>query len=349
MSPVDIASGITNIQVSHGYTTLQQDCVELYSNTASIHNGLYQIPVELQRYDSGHPSVGPSMLTDEESQDLRHNDTLAQHGSHHQTSSHTTSPDENDNAVSIFQCTDCQRQYKRKADLARHEKSHLTRGRLDCPIPICKFRGRKGNPRRDKLIDHLLKGHPEVSTWPCPVGGCSTAFESVLLLGVHLDDHDYCWPLGYSIVKAHSIRKTKCPIGRCGKLLTPSHLFENHTQMERQAEADSLYALGFDHQQSALLCPVCHTKFLCSTEAGIWIEEDLPKLREHMGMRYLGYRHMSWVPDPHDRDSERLLSMWKVSHTFYHCREQILRFESDGVYDHRTHFRYHAIFDDVHA
>lgn len=294
-------------------------------------------------YMTSLPHVDFPMLEDRELRALVHDNTSGRPKSNHLVAGHMTSQDESGSEVSRYQCPNCPRKYKRKTDLTRHAKTHGTWGRHDCPILTCKFRGRRGNPRQDKFIDHLVRGHPEVETWQCPATGCDREFPSILLLGVHLTGHHRIYSsIGIAIVQAHSIGRSRCPIKGCKKPLTPKHMFGDHSSKERQAEADTLRALGFDHQQSALLCPVCDEKFLCSIEGKEWMNKDLDNLLDHMGVRHLGYGNRFQVPLTHFEDLEPLLSMWKDPHTLYHCQEQLLRI---GFY----HYYNHAIFDDIRA
>lgn len=287
---------------------------------------------------TSHPHVDLSSPAVGESRDAICDNLSAGQESHHSIS-HTRSPKINDNAVSWYQCADCSKQYRRKAEMSRHARSHNKEGRIDCPIPSCKFRGPKGNTRQDKFINHIVRGHPEVAAWQCWADTCDRKFPNVLLLGVHLASHDeYCYPgtpgPGEAIMKAHLIERSRCPVEGCKKPLTPKHIFRDHDQKERQTEADTLRAMGFEHQQSALLCPVCDEKFLC-TEDRDWAWKDLPKLRGHMVMEHLGGNRA----DQDGNIPDRLLLMWKDPHTLVHCREQILRLH--------VRYRRHAIFDDI--
>lgn len=346
--PMSLYLGPTSTQVFHNHDCRPMDPASPYTFSTSVPCRPSKIDDESPTF-SGHmtslahidlPILFDSPILDDwDSRASIYDNTSRQQESHQSPASYTITADSSSTTVSTYQCADCPKQYRRKTDLSRHAKSHNMERRFDCPIVSCKFRGRKANSRRDKFISHLLKGHPEVGTWPCLVRDCSTAVENVLLLGVHLDSHAP-WSLGNSIVKAHSITKTKCPIERCGKPLTPNHLFKHHSQMERQAEADSLCALGFDYQQSALLCPICHERFSCSTEGKIWIQ-DLEKVSKHMHTKHLGYepgRRRTYV---HTEDSNK---MWQDPQTFYHCREQIIRFDCGSSY---IEFRGHAVFNDV--
>jgi hypothetical protein len=55
-------------------------------------------------------------------------------------------------------CSLCDRTYGRKGDLDRHFRSHFDTDRFYCGVSSCRF-GVRGFHRRDKLEDHLRRGH----------------------------------------------------------------------------------------------------------------------------------------------------------------------------------------------
>jgi len=56
-------------------------------------------------------------------------------------------------------CADCPSTFSRKTDRDRHASSlHGAGPKFYCQIQGCRF-GIQGFPRRDKLVDHMRKGH----------------------------------------------------------------------------------------------------------------------------------------------------------------------------------------------
>ena len=60
--------------------------------------------------------------------------------------------------------------FARKGELDRHMKSHGP-PEFDCPVPGCKRQGDKGFSRKDKLRDHVRRGHKmKLSDFETPMG-----------------------------------------------------------------------------------------------------------------------------------------------------------------------------------
>ena len=117
----------------------------------------------------------------------------------------------------VYALPNCGKRYAAKSSLQRHQKYH-SNVRYDCWVPTCKFRGRRGNTRLDKLVDHLLKGHPEAARWQCPLQGCGVELPSLFLLATHVTLHDNPRNednenlTARSISRALSVEGARCPI-----------------------------------------------------------------------------------------------------------------------------------------
>jgi hypothetical protein len=87
-----------------------------------------------------------------------HQQALANHASTPRDSPATSSTT---NPSSRVICPVCHASFSRKGDLDRHSRKHANGPRYYCRQPHCRF-GTKGFDRRDKLMDHMRRGHKMV-------------------------------------------------------------------------------------------------------------------------------------------------------------------------------------------
>ena len=268
---------------------------------------------------------------------------------------------------------DCGKRYAAKSSLQRHERSH-SNARYDCWVPTCKFRGRLGNTRLDKLINHLRKGHPEVETWQCPLQDCDVELPSLFILTIHVTLHFHTHSKDKEYLVARSVSRTlsligaRCPITGCDKRMSPKHL-ESHTSVERRQAAGVLQQIGFDWETISLICPICSHTFSSLGEG--WNTTHLHAATEHVAEKHVvadwerlktvtlryhrfdlaflsengrckvcgtNIQDLQWN-EKWEHGRQCIRTLYNDSSTIYPFRESLLRIDSD--------FIKHPVFDDI--
>jgi len=232
----------------------------------------------------------------------------------------------NSTAEATFDCDTpgCRaKPFKRRGDLTRHMRTHVTEKRLDCSAVDCKRRGVNGFTRKDKLKDHILDGHDDDSLFQC--SRCEMQL-----------DRDI-WSIHHWRPNVHYSAHRSCPLPRCSYKLyvhaifperldrMQQHLLEKHDSHGRTYFANLLKQRGYDAQSCEVICPVCPSACRFSGHLEFYnhfFETHFhgPVCVQHKDgycKQYCFYRHGHWrlrdctsVPDSVRQHRRAILRVW---------------------------------------